>query len=74
MTITAAQFKRKTQDDASTSFWLQRSMRDAEQRDCLDALIDAEALLVYCKLRCQEAGITIPANLLTYQLGTLHSR
>lgn len=43
--------------DRSSSFWLQDAVKAAEQRDCLDALRDAESLLIYCKLRAKEAGL-----------------
>lgn len=41
----------------SASFWLKDAVRAAEQRDCLDALNDAEALVYYCQMRAKEAGI-----------------
>ena len=35
--------------DPSASFWLQRAARDLDQRDPVDAVNDAEALLIATK-------------------------
>ena len=39
------------------SFALKSQIERAAQRDCLDALRDAETLLEVCKLLCREAGL-----------------
>lgn len=55
--MTSEEFLRKVEEDRAASFVLQRTMRVFAERDVLDSLIDAEALLQYCTLRAREAGI-----------------
>jgi hypothetical protein len=52
-------FLAKVKGDGAASFWLQRQMQAVTDRDVLDALIDAEALAVYCELRAVEAGLKL---------------
>lgn len=47
--------------DFGASFWLKAAIHKASQRDCLDALYDAEALVNYCKARARESGIKLAA-------------
>lgn len=56
------QYQREVEADQSASFWLKKAICTAEHRDALDALIDAEALLAYCKLRAAEAGLPSGIN------------
>ena len=51
------EFAAKVAEDRAASFTLQRMIATAAERDVLDALIDAEALAAFCKLRAKEAGI-----------------
>lgn len=51
------EFAAKVAEDKAASFTLQRMIATAAERDVLDALIDAEALAAFCKLRAKEAGI-----------------
>jgi hypothetical protein len=39
-------------DDPSTSYWLKDALRTALQRDCVDALNDAESLVYLLKGVC----------------------
>ena len=55
--MNAKQFQSEVEQDKAASFWLKKAICTAEGRDVLDAMIDAEALLAYCKLRCVESGI-----------------
>lgn len=55
--MTSAQFAAKVAQDHAASFTLQRMIATATERDVLDALIDAEALVAFCRLRAKEAGI-----------------
>ena len=55
--LTSEQFASKVSEDRAASFWLQRAIATSKERDVLDALIDAEALAAYCRLRAGEAGI-----------------
>ncbi len=57
--MTAREFAAKVAKDGAASFVLQRAIATAAQRDVLDALIDAEALVAFCRLRAVEAGIPI---------------
>lgn len=59
MKMSAQQFQAKIAGDGAASFWLQRQIQTASQRDVLDALIDAEALAAFCELRAREAGLNI---------------
>ena len=54
------EFAAKVAEDKAASFTLQRMIATAAERDVLDALIDAEALAAFCRLRAQEAGVIIP--------------
>jgi hypothetical protein len=53
------EFAAKIAEDRAASFSLQRMIATAAERDVLDALIDAEALATFCRLRAVEAGITL---------------
>lgn len=44
--------------DPCASNWLKVAAKTVAQRDCLDALTDAEALVRLCKVICRENGIT----------------
>ena len=48
----------RIQADPCSSYWLQEAVRVCMQRDCLDALVDAEALVSLLRLRCSEEGLT----------------
>lgn len=53
--VKAAQFKSRIESDPAASFWLKAALEAAFHRDALDALADAQALLVYCHKRADEA-------------------
>ena len=53
------QFSSTINSDFSASFWLQEAIQAASSRDVLDALIDAEALLEFCRVRAREAGLNV---------------
>jgi hypothetical protein len=57
--MTSHEFAAKIAQDGAASFTLQRMIATASERDVLDALIDAEALAAFCRLRAQEAGLRI---------------
>jgi len=57
--MTSSEFAKAVAGDRAASFQLQRMISIARSRDALDALIDAEALACYCRLRAEEAGILI---------------
>lgn len=42
--------------DPTASFWLKDRAKELSQRDCLDALTDAEALVSLMRACCAEAG------------------
>lgn len=54
------EFAAKVAEDKAASFTLQRMIATAAERDVLDALIDAEALAAFCRLRAEEAGVLLP--------------
>ena len=58
--MTAAEFAAKVAEDKAASFTLQRMIATAAERDVLDALIDAVALVTFCILRAQDAGVLLP--------------
>lgn len=45
------------EESPSASYFVKKAIKAAAGRDVLDALNDAEALLAFCKLRAQEAGL-----------------
>ena len=55
-------FALQVEQDQAASFWLKKAIGDAATRDVLDALIDAEALLAFCKLRAKECGLPTGIN------------
>jgi len=57
--MTSHEFAAKIAQDGAASFTLQRMIATAAERDVVDALIDAEALVAFCRLRAEEAGIPI---------------
>ena len=46
---------RKALRNPATSFWLSRSLDEADKRDCVDALNDASILREYLEKVCDEA-------------------
>ena len=52
--MTAQQLFRQIRESSSESFWLKTAVLAADDRDCLDALYDAETLLEFCRLRASE--------------------
>ena len=57
--MTSQELKQLTEADKSVSFWLKKAIVTAEGRDVLDALDDAQTLLVYCQARAKEAGLRV---------------
>lgn len=60
--MTSNSFALQVAQDHAASFWIKDAITRAGTRDVLDALIDAEALLAFCKLRAKECGLPTGIN------------
>ena len=54
--MTSAEIK-KSFDNPATSYWLKNAISQADKRDILDAMLDADLLLCYLKTKAKEYGI-----------------
>ena len=57
--VTSSTLSKRVQADPAASYWLKAALQAAERRDVLDALSDAEALVLFCQHRARESGIKV---------------
>ena len=55
--MTTAEIKQSLNNPA-TGFWLKKAISELDNRDVLDAAIDADILLCFCKNKLKENGIS----------------